>query len=224
MPGWPAAFPVPTPAMRPSPMRRPTGYVDGASPTESFEQFKTYGEQLRQPSAPALWRNANDSFAQIVAVGFGNDLPAVGEFHRHQIIGEIARRQLAAHLDEGGGGIRAVDGDNEILARLALRLGRRPLLHPLQPVGHAQHLQLALFQPAQIRRRVKDRAQCFGTAFIQAVEIVLDHGFDGGTVVTHGGYSGCEKWILSAMAGPIPAMDIVDDGYRRYRIMRPKFS
>jgi len=24
------------------------------------------------------------------------------EFHRHQIVGEIARRQLASHLDEGG--------------------------------------------------------------------------------------------------------------------------
>ena len=31
-------------------------------------------------------------FAQIVAVGFRDDLPAVAEFHRHQIIGEIARR------------------------------------------------------------------------------------------------------------------------------------
>src|SRR3954462_7013833 len=62
-------------------------------------------------------------FAQIVAVGFRDDLPAVTQFHRHQIIGEIARRQLAAHLDEGGLIIGAVDGDDEILARLAFGLG-----------------------------------------------------------------------------------------------------
>jgi hypothetical protein len=42
-------------------------------------------------------------FAQIVAVGFRHDLPAVAELHRHQLAGEIARRQLAAYLDEGGG-------------------------------------------------------------------------------------------------------------------------
>jgi hypothetical protein len=61
--------------------------------------------------------------AQIVAVGFRDDLPAVTQFHRHQIVGEIARRQLAAHLDEGGLIVGAVDGDDEILARLAFGLG-----------------------------------------------------------------------------------------------------
>src|SRR6202040_4480581 len=65
-------------------------------------------------------RGRRKLLAQIVAVGFRDDLPAIGQFHRHQIVGEIARRQLAAHLDEGGGFIGAVDGDDEILARVAL--------------------------------------------------------------------------------------------------------
>src|SRR5256885_11529626 len=40
-------------------------------------------------------------------------------FRSHQIVGEVARRQLATHLDEGGGIIGVVDGDDKILARLA---------------------------------------------------------------------------------------------------------
>src|ERR1700722_16326384 len=55
------------------------------------------------------------SLAHIVTVGFRDDLPAVGKLHRHQIIGEVARRQLAAHLDEGGGFVGAVDGHDKIL-------------------------------------------------------------------------------------------------------------
>src|SRR5437016_3255868 len=35
--------------------------------------------------------------AQIVAVGFRDDLPTIPELHRHQIVGEITRRQLAAY-------------------------------------------------------------------------------------------------------------------------------
>jgi hypothetical protein len=68
-------------------------------------------------------REAAPAGAQIVAVGFRDDLPAIFQFHRHQIIGEITRRQLAAHLDEGGLIIGAVDRDDEILARLAFSLG-----------------------------------------------------------------------------------------------------
>src|SRR3954464_11328871 len=67
------------------------------------------------------------SVAQIVAIGFRDDLPTVGQFHCHQVVGEIARWQLAADLDEGGLLVRAVDGDDEILARLAFRLRRGPL-------------------------------------------------------------------------------------------------
>ena len=33
---------------------------------------------------------------------------------------------------------------------------------------------------------VEDRAELVGIAFIQAVEIVLDHGFDGRSVMAHG--------------------------------------
>jgi hypothetical protein len=33
---------------------------------------------------------------------------------------------------------------------------------------------------------MEDRAQFVGIAFVQTVEIVLDDGFDGGTVMTHG--------------------------------------
>jgi hypothetical protein len=33
---------------------------------------------------------------------------------------------------------------------------------------------------------VEDRAEFVGIAFVKRIEIVLDDGFDGGTVVTHG--------------------------------------
>src|ERR1700761_1995986 len=33
---------------------------------------------------------------------------------------------------------------------------------------------------------MEDRADLVGVAFIQAIEIMLNHGFDGGTVITHG--------------------------------------
>src|ERR1019366_10753382 len=72
-------------------------------------------------------RLKRSSFPQIVAVGLRDDLPAIVKFHRHQIVGEVTRRQLAAHLDEGGGMVRAVDRHDEILARLAFGLGGGPL-------------------------------------------------------------------------------------------------
>jgi hypothetical protein len=37
---------------------------------------------------------------------------------------------------------------------------------------------------------MEDRAQFVGIALIQRVEIVLDNGFDGGTVVTYGDIPG----------------------------------
>jgi hypothetical protein len=36
---------------------------------------------------------------------------------------------------------------------------------------------------------MEDRAELVGAAFIEAIEILLDHGFDGGSVVTHDLYS-----------------------------------
>ena len=51
--------------------------------------------------------------------------------------------------------------------------------------GTVEYLQLALFQPAQIGDGMEDRAQLVGIAFIKRVEIVLDHGFDARTIVTH---------------------------------------
>src|ERR1700694_4178317 len=123
---------------------------------------------------------------QIVTIGLGDDLPSVVKLHRHQIVGEVARRQLAAHLDEGGGFIGAIDGHDEILARLALGPGGWPLSHAIQPVGHTEDLQLALFQPAQVGGGVEDRLELVGIAFVQPVEIMVDHGFDGGSVMTHG--------------------------------------
>ena len=56
----------------------------------------------------------------------------------------------------------------------------------IEPIGHGQNLQFALFQPAQVGRRVEDRRQLVGIAFVQAVEVVVDHGLDGGSVMTHG--------------------------------------
>src|SRR5206468_7323019 len=64
---------------------------------------------------------------QIVAIRFRDNLPAVAQFHRHQVVGEITRRQLAAHLDKGGGFVGAVDRDHKILAWLAFGLGGGPL-------------------------------------------------------------------------------------------------
>ena len=33
---------------------------------------------------------------------------------------------------------------------------------------------------------MEDRAELVGVAFVEGVEIVLDHGFDAGTVMAHG--------------------------------------
>src|ERR1019366_8739803 len=107
---------------------------------------------------------------------------------------------LAAHLDEGGGMVGAVDGDDEILARLAFRLGGWAFPHPIQPVGHGEDLQLALFQPAQVGRGMKDRGELVGIAFVETVEIILDHGFNGGTVVTHGWCSCLIKMNVARMS------------------------
>src|SRR3982074_526648 len=79
----------------------------------------------------------------------------------------------------------AVDVHDEIPPRLALGLGRWPLPDAIQPVGHGQDLKLALFQPAQVGRWMKYRAELVGAAFVKTVEIVLDHGFDGRAVMTH---------------------------------------
>jgi hypothetical protein len=124
-----------------------------------------------------IWNFA--SIAQVVAVGFRDDLPAILQLHRHQIIGEKARRKLAAHLDEGGVLIGPVDGDDEILARLALGLGRSALPDQAEPIRHGEHLQLALLDPAQIGGGMKDRAHLVGIALEERVEIMLHHGFDG---------------------------------------------
>src|SRR5207302_10642314 len=85
---------------------------------------------------------------QIVAIRFRDNLPAVAQFHRHQVVGEIARRQLAARLDEGGRVVGAIDRDDKILARLAFRFGGGPLPDAVQPVRHCEDLQLPLLQPA----------------------------------------------------------------------------
>src|SRR6266478_5038081 len=99
-----------------------------ASTASRIRNIWNLASTASKPSAPQLARKPGEVnscdrslLAQIVAVGFRDDLPAVRELHRHQIVGEIARRQLAAHLDEGGGFVGAVDGDDEILARLAFR-------------------------------------------------------------------------------------------------------
>src|SRR5258705_10918 len=106
--------------------------------------------QFAQTGGPVNAVKSWRLFPQIVAVRFGDDLPSVVEFHRHQIVGEIAWRQRGAHLDEGGGIVGAVDGDDEILARLALGPGGRPFPDAIEPIGHGEDLQRAFFQPAQV--------------------------------------------------------------------------
>src|SRR6516164_5328923 len=58
--------------------------------------------RVKSDSLASQEKELSHSLAQIVAVGFRDDAPAVGKFHRHQIVGEIAWWDLAAHLDEGG--------------------------------------------------------------------------------------------------------------------------
>src|SRR2546430_15804900 len=90
-----------------------------ALPTSSLRKQGTtqpcgYGSLLSQGRRIEVSsRGMTASFPQIVAIRFRYDLPAVGKLHRHQIVGEVARRQLATHLDEGGGIIGAVDGDDK---------------------------------------------------------------------------------------------------------------
>ena len=74
--------------------------------------------------------------------------------------------------------IGTVDGDDEILPRLAFRLRRWPLAYAFEPVRHGQDLQFALLHPAQIRGGMEDRTELVGVALIQAIEIMLHHGFD----------------------------------------------
>src|SRR5258708_19319793 len=112
-------------------------------------------------------------------------MPDISEFHRHQIVGKIARRQLAAPLDEGGGFMGAVDGDDKILARLAFSLGGWPLADTTEPVRHGEDLQFAFLQRAQVGRRMEDRAELVGIAFVERVEIVLHYAFNVGTVLIH---------------------------------------
>src|SRR3569832_1247795 len=123
------------------------------------------------------------SLTQIIAIRLRYDLPAVGELHRDQIVSEEAWRQLAPDLDEGGLLVGTVDGDDEILARLAFGLAGGTLAHAVEPVGHGQHLQLTLLDPAQIRRRMEDGAELFGITLVKAVEIGLHDGFDARTVL-----------------------------------------
>src|ERR1700730_7342610 len=163
-----------------------------ASAASRIRNIWNLASTLFQILPPPNWRGRqarsmrHSSLPHVVAVRFGDDLPAVGELHRHQIVGEVARRQLAAYLDEGGGFVGAVDGDDEVLARLAFRFGGRPLPDPIQPNRHGKDFQLALFQRAQIGGGVEDRTELVGVAFVEGVEIVLDHGFDAGTVMAHG--------------------------------------
>src|SRR5205085_11266654 len=147
--------------------------------------------------ARSIWRSL---FAQIVAVGFRDDLPAILQFHRHQIVGEISRRQLATRLDEGRVVVGAVDGDDEILTRLAFRLGRRPLPDPGQPIRHGENFQFALLHPAQVGRGVKHLAHLVGIAFVQGIEILLDRGFGGRSVVSHGVCS-CLRLVFARHSG-----------------------
>jgi hypothetical protein len=179
---------------------------------QEYLEFGFHGPS--KSSAPPLARKAGKVnaaerqaasvplLAQIVAVGFRDDLPAVGKFHRHQIVGEVARRQLAADLDKGGGIVGAVDGDDEILARLSFRLCGWSLPYQIQPIGQAQDFQLALFLRAQVGGRVEDRAELVGIAVVQAVEIVLDDGFNGGTVVTHRVFSYSSFRVRALRAAP----------------------
>src|ERR1041385_708424 len=139
-----------------------------------------------EPVQLSVIGRAGGSLPQVVAIGFRDDLPAIAELHGHQIVGEIARRQLAAHFYKGGGVVGAVDGDDKILARLALRLGGGTFADASEPVGHFQNLQLAIFMPAQIGGRVKRLADLLGAAFIKAVEVKLNHRFHGRTVVSQG--------------------------------------
>jgi hypothetical protein len=65
------------------------------------------------------------------------------------------------------------------------------LLHPVQPDRQGENAQLAVFHRAQIGGRVKDRSQLLDVAFVHAVEIVLDDGLYGRTIMAHGLCSFC---------------------------------
>src|SRR6185312_10090724 len=173
---------------------------------------------------PLTWRGSparsmrQRSVAEVVAVRLRDDSPAVGEFHRDQIVGEIAGRQLASHLDERGGFVGTVDAHDDILARLALGLGGWPRSDAIEPVRNGENLQFAFFQPAQVGARVEDFAKLVGIAFIQAVEILLDHGFDAGTIVTHA--SAPEVRLKPVQAG-IRGADLPRSGWKANLHQKP---
>src|SRR6266702_4611699 len=183
MPGTKAStMPVNSSRIAGATLNRRASSAVPASTASRIRNIWNLASTASKPSAPQLARksaavNSRDRslLPQIVAVGFRDDLPAVRELHRHQIVGEIARRQLAAHLDEGGIVVGAVDGHDEILPRLAFGFRRRPLAHPVEPVRYCENLQIALLQPAQIGGRVENGAELLGIALVQAVEIILHH-------------------------------------------------
>src|SRR5438477_10869619 len=90
-----------------------TRRANSAVPASTTSRIRKIWNLASMPSTQR--RGAETSVPQIVAIGFRDDLPAVGKLHRHQIVGEIARRQLAAHLDEGGVVVGTVDRDDEVL-------------------------------------------------------------------------------------------------------------
>src|SRR4051812_28825390 len=85
-------------------MPRKTGLVIRTFCFDAFSSREPVSTSLENALAP-----------RIEPVRLRHDLPAACQLHRHQIVGEIARRQLTAHLDEGGGLVGAVEADDEIV-------------------------------------------------------------------------------------------------------------
>src|SRR5258708_2983253 len=141
-----------------------TRRANSAVPASTASRIRKIWNLASMPSTQR--RGAETSVPQIVPVGLGNDLPAVRKLHRHQVVGEVARGQLAAHLDEGGGLVGPVDGDYEVFAGLALGLGGRPLAHPCEPVRHGEDLEFPLFHPTQVGGRVEHGAELVGIAIV----------------------------------------------------------
>src|SRR5436189_257967 len=76
--------------------------------------------------------------------GMGERLPAAVDLEQGQVVGEVARRDLAFDLGEGGAGAGEVDRHDAVAPLAAVRLGRLAAFDHLEPVGARKIRRLAV--------------------------------------------------------------------------------
>src|SRR5579871_721917 len=111
--------------------------------------------------------------------GLGDDLPAAVGLEQGEVVGEVARRDLALDLRERGARAGEVDRHDAVAPLAAAVLGRLAALDHLEPVGAREVRGLAVGAHAvEMRGRMEGLAELLRVALVQAVEIRLQHLLD----------------------------------------------